>query len=102
MRFVLVLVLVVIAVLPIVSYAQGWYVVVGSGQVLVVVSPINSTYILNVIGGARCCVYAEVYELTYQPPLINELANLAQKASRSTWSYQAMCMAVYPRRSTQH
>ncbi|GAB6946780.1 phospholipase D-like domain-containing protein [Vulcanisaeta sp. JCM 16161] len=60
------------------AHAQGWFVAVNSSQVSIVVSPINSTYILNVIGEARCCVYAEVYELTYQP-LVNELVSLAQR-----------------------
>ncbi len=57
--------------------AQGWYVVLNAGQVSVVVSPVNSTYILEAVGSARCCVYIEAYELTYQP-LVNELADLAR------------------------
>jgi len=78
MRPVLILILIGIAALSMNSYAQDWYVAINSSQVSVVVSPTNSTYILNVIGEARCCVYVEVYELTYQP-LINELASLAQR-----------------------
>jgi len=57
--------------------AQGWYVVLNAGQVSVVVSPVNSTYILEAVGSARCCVYVEAYELTYQP-LVSELADLAR------------------------
>lgn len=72
------MVLLIALVLPVMTYAQGWYLPINSSQVSVVVSPVNSTYILNVISGARCCVYVEAYELTYQP-LVNDLVNLSQR-----------------------
>ncbi|WP_252900485.1 phospholipase D-like domain-containing protein [Vulcanisaeta sp. JCM 14467] len=56
----------------------SWYVAINSSQVAIVVSPTNSSYILSVINEARCCIYVEAYELTYQP-LVNELASLAQR-----------------------
>ncbi|WP_243675554.1 phospholipase D-like domain-containing protein [Vulcanisaeta distributa] len=74
--FIIIAAFVMVLSMPV--YAQSWFLPINSSQVSIVVSPMNSTYILNVIGEARCCVYAEVYELTYQP-LINELASLAQK-----------------------
>ena len=56
--------------------AQGWFVALNSSQVGVIISPQNSTYILNALSNARHCVYIEAYELTYQP-LVNELVSLA-------------------------
>lgn len=70
--------LIMIVALPILANAQGWYVAINSSQVFIVVSPINSTYILNVINEARHCIYIEAYELTYQP-LINELVSLSKR-----------------------
>ena len=79
MRFANFLVFLVVtsAVLAVPVTAQAWFVVLNSSQVGVVIGPVNSTYILNVVGTAKHCVYVEAYELTYQP-LVNELAGLAR------------------------
>ncbi len=74
----MVMVLLITLALPVMAHAQSWYVPINSSQVSIVVSPVNSTYILNVISEARHCVYVEAYELTYQP-LVNELVNLARR-----------------------
>ncbi|GAB6944177.1 phospholipase D-like domain-containing protein [Vulcanisaeta sp. JCM 14467] len=78
MRSAIIIALFIIVALPILVHAQGWYVAINSSQVAIVVSPTNSSYILSVINEARCCIYVEAYELTYQP-LVNELASLAQR-----------------------
>ncbi|MGC8606742.1 MAG: phospholipase D-like domain-containing protein [Vulcanisaeta sp.] len=78
MKLTLIIALLIVVVLPMTIYAQSWFVAINSNQVSIIISPINSTYILNMISKARCCVYVETYELTYQP-LINELANLTQR-----------------------
>ena len=80
MRFANFLVFLVVtsAVLAVPVTAQAWFVVLNSSQVGVIIGPVNSTYILNVVGTAKHCVYVEAYELTYQP-LVNELASLAER-----------------------
>jgi phosphatidylserine/phosphatidylglycerophosphate/cardiolipin synthase-like enzyme len=57
--------------------AASPFVSIATDQVGIIVAPQNSTYILEAVGSARCCVYIEAYELTYQP-LVNELADLAR------------------------
>ena len=80
MRFANFLVFLVVtsAVLAVPVTAQAWFVFLNSSQVGVVIGSVNSTYILNVVGTAKHCVYVEAYELTYQP-LVNELASLAER-----------------------
>ncbi|MGC9153429.1 MAG: phospholipase D-like domain-containing protein [Vulcanisaeta sp.] len=58
-------------------FGYQWFIAINSSQVNIVVSPLNSTYILNIVGNARTAVYMETYELTYQP-FIDELINLAR------------------------